>query len=219
MTINSIYYIIVENGDGMMILKGFKFGLLLQFAVGPMCIMVFESSANHGILAGLSVVLAVTLIDALYITLSGAGVAAVINKPGIKMGLKIFGAVVLLTFAADTILSVFNIKIIPDINLLSSVKTADYFLKGIVMTASNPLTIIFWSGVFSTKVIENRFDRRQLVLFGAGCVLSTLIFMSVVAVLGTVISGFLSDTIIKALNVAVGLALIFFAVKLLVKKV
>ena len=63
-----------------MIYKGFKFGMLLQLAIGPMCLMVFNTSATYGFLVGLSLVLAISLIDGLYITLSGLGIAAIINK-------------------------------------------------------------------------------------------------------------------------------------------
>lgn len=33
-----------------MIFKGLKFGMLLQFAIGPMCLMVFNTSATYGLL-------------------------------------------------------------------------------------------------------------------------------------------------------------------------
>ena len=63
-----------------MIYRGFKFGMILQLAVGPMCLMVFNTSATYGFLMGLSLVLAISLIDCLYIILSGFAVAAIINK-------------------------------------------------------------------------------------------------------------------------------------------
>jgi hypothetical protein len=42
-----------------MIYKGFKFGMLLQLAIGPMCLMVFNTSATYGFLVALSLVLAI----------------------------------------------------------------------------------------------------------------------------------------------------------------
>ena len=39
--------------------EGLKFGLLLQFAVGPMCLMVFNTAQNTGFLVALSLVIAI----------------------------------------------------------------------------------------------------------------------------------------------------------------
>lgn len=47
-----------------MIYRGFKFGMILQLAVGPMCLMVFNTSATYGFLMGLSLVLAISLLIA-----------------------------------------------------------------------------------------------------------------------------------------------------------
>ena len=201
-----------------MIFKGFKFGMLLQLAVGPMCLLVFNTSASEGILHGLTLVAAITIVDLIYITLSGLGAAAVINRKNVKTVVKIFGAVVLVLFGADMIAGALGHPLLPQIALFSDVSPQSIFLKGFLLTASNPLTIIFWSGVFSTQVAENNYNKKQLCGFGAGCVLSTLIFLSCVAVLGTAISGFIPQLIMQILNGAVGAVIIFFGIRLLIKR-
>ncbi|MDF2844183.1 MAG: putative efflux protein [Herbinix sp.] len=201
-----------------MIYKGFKFGMLLQLAVGPMCLMVFNSSATYGLIVGLSLVLAITLVDLLFITLSGLGVAAIINKNKVKLIIKILGSVILLLFGANMIASSFNFTLLPNITFFTNVSKQSIFVQGLLLTASNPLTIIFWSGVFSSQVIENKYNKLQLLYFGIGCILSTLCFLSSVALLGTLISGFLSPIIIQILNVGVGIMIIYFGIRLLLKK-
>ena len=201
-----------------MIFKGFKFGLLLQLAIGPMCLMVFNTSAKHGLFTGLSLVLAIALVDSLYITLSGFGVATIINKDKVKFVIKIFGSLVLVTFGANIIGGAFNFTLLPNISLFSDVSEQNIFVQGLLLTASNPLTIVFWSGVFSTQIIENNYNKLQLFSYGIGCVLSTLIFLSFIAILGTVLSGLLSSVVIQILNVCVGILLIYFGIRLLLKK-
>ncbi len=201
-----------------MIYKGFKFGMLLQLAVGPMCLMVFNSSATYGLIVGLSLVLAITLVDLLFITLSGLGVAAIINKNRVKFIIKILGSIILLLFGANMIASSFNFTLLPNITFFTNVSKQSIFVQGLLLTASNPLTIIFWSGVFSSQVIENKYNKLQLLYFGMGCILSTLCFLSFVALLGTLISGFLSPVIIQVLNVGVGIMIIYFGMRLLLKK-
>lgn len=67
-----------------MVLHGFRFGMLLQLAVGPMCLMVFNTSTTYGFAYGMHLVLAIALIDAFYIALSCVGVAAIINRAKVK---------------------------------------------------------------------------------------------------------------------------------------
>lgn len=201
-----------------MILKGIKFGMLLQLAVGPMCVMVFQTSATYGLLISLSLVLAIAIVDSIYIALSGLGVAAILNNNRVKFAIKIFGCIVLVLFGANTIAGAFHLPLLPSITLFSNISGRSIFAQGLLLTASNPLTIIFWSGVFSTQIIENNYNKSQLFFFGLGCVLSTLCFLSLIAVLGTVISGFLSQNVIELLNICVGIILIYFGIRLLLKK-
>jgi len=201
-----------------MIFKGFKFGMLLQLAVGPMCLLVFNTSAANGFSVGMSLVLAITLIDFLFIALSSVGIGALLNKPNIRKIVKLFGAVVLVLFGVNMIAGALNFSILPNIKLFSEVNSRSIFIQGLLLTASNPLTIIFWSGVFSTQVIENGFNKKQLRLFGVGCVLSTITFLTVIAALATIISGFITTTIIKLLNICVGLIIIYFGMRLILKK-
>jgi threonine/homoserine/homoserine lactone efflux protein len=201
-----------------MIYSGFKFGMILQLAVGPMCLMVFNTSTTYGFLVGLSLVLAISLIDGLYIILSGLGIAAIINKEKIKSTIKALGCIVLVLFGANSITGAFNIMLLPDIKLFANATNQNIFIQGLLLTASNPLTIIFWGGVFSTQVAEYGYQKKQLVFFGFGCILSTLFFLSIVSFCGSILSGFLPQIIIKILNVMVGTILIFFGIKLLLKK-
>lgn len=201
-----------------MIYRGFKFGMLLQLAVGPMCLMVFNTSTTYGFLVGLSLVLAIALIDGLYITLSALGVAVIINKEKIKYIIKILGCVILVIFGANTIAGVFEFTLLPTVSLLTNISSRNTFIQGLLLTASNPLTIIFWSGVFSTQIIENELSKKQLFFFGAGCILSTLVFLTGIAFCGSILSGFLPLIMIQILNVIVGIILIFFGIKLLFNK-
>lgn len=60
--------------------------------------------------------------------------------------------------------------------------------------------------------------KKEIYIFGAGVVLSTLFFLSFISLLGKITNSFISDTAIKGLNIIVGIVLIYFAIKLLMKK-
>lgn len=201
----------------MELFYGFRFGMLLQLAVGPMCLLVFNTAASRGFFNSFKLVLAIALIDALYIFLACVGVAKLISKPAIKKSIKFFGGTVLMIFAINILFGAFGFKFLPAFSLSAS-NTNSIFLKGIVLTASNPLTIIFWSGVFSSQIAENHYMPLQLVFFGLGCVLSTLSFLTAVGLFGTFVSSFISQRIIRVLNVFVSIIIMYFALRMFIKK-
>jgi len=201
-----------------MIFKGLRFGMLLQLAIGPMCLMVFNTSASHGFVYGVCLMAAVALIDALYIALSCAGAAAVVSRPKVKSAVKLASGLVLALFGANTIAGAFGFSLLPDIAFFSAESSRNLFIQGLLLAASNPLTIVFWSGMFSAQMIENQWNRKQLFFFASGCVLSTVIFLTFISFLGSAASGFLPRAALQALNVIVGSFLIFFGVRLVIKK-
>lgn len=201
-----------------MIWKGIRFGMLLQLAVGPMCLLVFRTSAATGLLYGLFLVLAISLVDALYIALSCVGVAAILNRPNIKATVKLLGCCVLILFGISIISDAFGLSFLPEISLFARVSAQNLFAQGLLLTASNPLTILFWSGMFSAQMIEHNWTGRQLFFFAAGCVMATVLFLSAVAFLGSIFHSFLPEIVMQTLNVLVGTALVFFGVMLVWKK-
>ena len=197
-------------------LDGLKFGMLLQFAVGPMCLMVFNTAKNVGFLVALTLVLAIALVDAFYIILASLGVSKILDKPKIKKAFKIIGSFVLIIFGANIILNVFNINIIPGLNLKPT--SSNIFLQGLILTLSNPITIVFWGSVLTTKIIEDKLNKKELTVFSVGLVSSTLIFLTFVALLGIVLSSFIPENVSKIMNIIVGILIIFFGIKMLLKK-
>ena len=79
------------------------------------------------------------------------------------------------------------------------------------------MTILFWGGVFSEKALDNKLDKNQLILFGLGCVLSTVIFLSFTALAGNLLGVFLPDIVLKILNILVGAIIIAFGIRMLLK--
>lgn len=198
-------------------LKGFRFGLLLQFSVGPVCLLVFNTAGNNGFWAAFLMVLAVAFVDALYILIACTCVTTVLQRANVQRALKLFGFIILLAFGLETIAGAVGISILPGNLLVTNLHTGSFFLQGLIVTASNPLTILFWSGVFASQISGEGFDRRQAFQFGFGCVLSTLLFMTAVALTGSGIHSFLPPEVTRFLNLLVGLTILFLAIRLLWK--
>ena len=196
-----------------MLWKGFRFGMILQLAVGPICLLVLNTATEAGFFRTLPLIAAVALVDALFIALAGFGVAALLKKATVQRWLRGLGGLILLLFGLNLLLSAFQVPFIPAIALFSG-SNSSFFWQGIIFTASNPLTILFWGGVFSAKISEETLSGKQIVGFGAGCVLATVCFMLLVAFCGCLLGSFLPPLAIRVLNGLVGVFLIGFGVKL-----
>jgi threonine/homoserine/homoserine lactone efflux protein len=207
----------------IMIRKGFRVGILLQFAVGPICFFIFQTSAAYGILPAITGVLAVTLVDGLYILAAILGVGILLEKyTNIQRLLKLFSVIVLILFGISYITDVLNLQLLPHITFTSVNKMDNLFIKALLLTLSNPLTILFWAGIFTAKMSEvtegiNRNTKSALYFFGFGAVLSTFFFLSFISLLGSLFHKFLPDSIINGLNVIVGILLIYFGIHIFQK--
>ncbi|WP_342598138.1 LysE family transporter [Psychrobacillus sp. FSL H8-0483] len=197
-----------------MIWKGFRFGMFLQIAVGPICLFIFQTAATSGFVEAEVGVLGVVIVDCLFILAAMFGIGAILNKyKKAKQMIHYFGAAVLIVFGLSNIVGFFDVSLMPNLEQ----GAGSVFWKTVVLTVSNPLTILFWAGVFSTKIVEENITQQDLYSFGLGAVLSTLFFLTMISILGSFLTIFLAPAILKVLNLIVGLVLVGFGIKTLMK--
>jgi len=206
--------IITAGGVLLVLVKGFRFGMLLQFAVGPVALFIFQTALLSGFMTATTGVIGVALVDAVFIVAAVIGIGAIIQKEKAALVMKVFGALILIAFGISTVLGVFGLSFIPGLNLAQSVEAGSVFQRAVLITASNPLTIIFWAGVFSARLAEGDMAGKDAYTFGFGAVLATLFFLMLIAVIGTTSGRFLPDPVIEIMNAAVGLLLIYFGVRM-----
>lgn len=201
---------------GAPLVRGLLFGMALQLAVGPVCIFVFQTGAAQGFFVAMSGVLGAVLVDALEISLAIAGVGALVRRRGAAVTkLRIFGAMVLLLYGASYIFGAMGVSVLPDFGLLSPSRYDGAFVKALILTLSNPLTLVFWVGVFSAKVSRERYGGGSRWFFGLGCLLATLLFLSLAALAGGFAKEMISPLQIHLLNAAAGLLMFYFAYRIL----
>lgn len=199
--------------------KGLRFGMMLQLAVGPVCLMVLNAAASHGLVSAMSVVLAVTLVDALYLTLSAMGVSAVLRNPSVRRSVQWIGGLVLALFGVDFITGALGFSILPVFSAsVGSGEGRALWLQGLLVTLSNPLTIVFWGSVLTEQISREHWRGGKLALFSIGCASATLVFLSGVAVVGTYTVALLPTVAVRWLNALVGVALVIFGVRMIVRK-
>lgn len=201
-----------------MMIEGFKFGLLLQFAVGPVCLFIFQTAIATGLQSALTCVLGVALIDSLFIAAAILGLGSLLKtNPTIQNSIRLFGGGIVILFGLSTLLGAFSISFLPSLSLTAGDPT-NTFRHTMLLTLSNPLTILFWAGVFSAKLAEENSNQADMIKFGTGAVLSTLLFLTGVSILGSRISLYISPLALNILNGSVGIILMGFGLRTVLGK-
>ena len=189
-------------------IEGIKFGMIVQLIIGPNCLLVFHTSKNNGFFFTIPLILTIALVDALYITLACLGVSKILENKKTKKILSIVGAIILMIFGLNVILNVFDISIIPGLSVSTSTK--NIVVKGLIVALSNPITIMFWGSVLTTKIIQDKIKKKDLVMFCIGLVSATIIFQAFIALMSTFLARFISSSTSKVINMLIGFLILYY---------
>ena len=195
--------------------NGLFTGLLLQLAIGPVFFFIINLALQKTLLDGLMGALAVTTVDYIYIALSTFGIGKLLENEKIKKIFGIVSSIVLIIFGIIIIKGAINSGIseavISTKNLFSS------FSSVFLLTISSPMTIVFFTSLFSAKAVEYNYTKKELYLFGLGTGLATLIFMGSSVLIFSLLKGTIPTIVIQILNMIVGALIIGYGTIRLVK--
>lgn len=197
----------------MICIDGFLTGMLLQISLGPVFLFVAQASVQHGLLNGLASVLAVVLVDGVYISLAAAGLGEVLKRPNVQPWFAVGSGLVLLLFGASFFIS--GIRALESVGAVNVVEVGvspfQSFTAGFLLTASSPLTIVFWTGVLAAKASEKNYSGKELVVFSGGAIASTAVFLGAAVCLISALKRSIPVEVIPWLNIAVAMLIIVYA--------
>lgn len=196
---------------------GLTTGFVLQLAMGPVFFFIINLVLQRTVIDGFFGVIAVTLVDYLYITLAIFGVGKLLENNKNK---KIFG------IASSMVLVFFGVFIIKDVIVgnistsidINSVSLFSSFISVFFLAVSSPMTIVFFTGLFIAKTIEYNYTKKELFVFGFGTGLATLLFMGTSVIIFSIIKEIVPTLLIQVLNLIVGCLLVVYGGIRLVKK-
>lgn len=201
----------------MAIWEGLLFGMLLQLSVGPVCMAVWQRSIKDSMGEALKMIVGVATVDAAYMIAAIGGLSLLLQIPLIKSVVLMGGAAILVWFGVSSLRSK-PVEHKLEQESQTEQNNRGSFWYGVMLTLTNPLTILFWSGVFGSLMASHSLpDSMSLAGFVAGCLLATFMFLTGIAVLGQWMSRFLKPLWINRLDKMVGVFLIGFAIILLQK--
>ena len=93
------------------------------------------------------------------------------------------------------------------------------FLTGFIMSLSNPLSILFWLGIYGSILANSasKYDMDQLLLYSSGILVGLLTWDFTMALIASTFRRFLSKPILMGISIISGISLIgiglYFAIQ------
>lgn len=191
--------------------RGILFGLLLAVMLGPIFIVIINTSLQYGKKAGLLSCLGVWVSDFIYIVVSYFfinQVAEIVNNNGFRFWMSICGGIILASFGVYNLFkrihftrndlktteeTDLSIKDKSDRGVALVVKSnKEFLISGFLVNSINPFTLFFWLTVMTTEVVGKGLDSTNAFIFILG-IISTIMFTDTIKVL-------LADIIRKRIN-------------------
>ncbi|MFA6594574.1 MAG: LysE family transporter [Candidatus Buchananbacteria bacterium] len=188
--------------------NGLLTGLVLQTAIGPVFFFIINLALQRSLYDGLVAVVAVTLVDYFYISLAILGIGKLLEKKKIKKAFGIVSSVILVIFGLVIIKGVTG-----NINTTLEIQTTSLlasFSATFFLTISSPMTIVWYTGLFTAKAVEYNYTKRELLVFGLSVGLATLLFMGTSVILFSLVKKTVPISLIQTLNIIVGSLLILY---------
>ena len=187
--------------------NGLATGLVLQLAIGPVFFFIINLALQRSVFDGLVGTLAVTIVDYFYITLAIFGIGKLLENIKVKKVFGIISSIVLIIFGIFIIKGIVNSGISTSA-ITNSTNLFSSFASVFFLTISSPMTIVFFTSIFTAKALEYSYTKKELLLFGFGTGLATLLFMGTSVILFSLIKGGVPVLLIQILNIIVGCLLI-----------
>lgn len=192
--------------------NGFFTGLSLQLAIGPVFFLIANLTLQKSFFDGFAGVLAVTVADTLFIASSILGIVRIPGNAKWRNVSRIVGSFFLIVIGCLILRSAWDSSIILSVIPSESGIFAS-FASVFLITIFNPLTIVFFTSLFTVQAAEHNYSRKQLILFGSGTGLATFAFMGGSVIIFSLMRGFVPVFLMQILNGVVGLLLVGYGIR------
>lgn len=210
--LNTFVQVIAKGERGVLnIFLSYVFlGLSLAAPVGPVNAAQIDRGMKggffHAWLFGLGAVTA----DVLYMALIYFGVAQFLTAPFLKTFLWLFGFFVLTYTGIESLVKAKEVSLMREGKGKEAYRKS--FFSGLVISLSNPLSIMFWLGIYGSilaKTIE-AYESYQLLICSSGILIGLFLWDLAMSFLAGTFRTFLSPRMIQATTWIAGLTLIVF---------
>jgi L-lysine exporter family protein LysE/ArgO len=194
----------------MNIFLGFVFlGLTLSAPMGPINAAQIDKGIKGGFLHSWMVGLGAIVADIFYMMLVYFGVVHFLSTPFIQTFLWLFGFFVLTYTGIESLLGANKV----DSNeMRGSDSLHKSFLSGLFMSLFNPLSVLFWLGIYGSVLAKaaSIYNIYDLFLYSSAIIIGVLIWDISMAIVASTFRHILTSRVLKLISYLSGISLIGF---------
>lgn len=189
----------------------FLLGLSLAAPIGPVNTAQMERGIRSGFMHAWLVGIGAMLADGAFMLLVYFGVVHFLNEPFMKTFLWLFGCFVLTYTGIESLLHAGkqedNCRGVGEAPIRS-------FLAGFLLSASNPMSILFWLGIYGSVLADMiaKYEAREVLLYSGAIMAGIMLWDVMMALMASAFRRFLTRGLLVAVSVISGLSLIGFGI-------
>jgi len=186
-------------------------GFSLAAPIGPVNAAQMEKGIKHGFWHAWLIGMGAMAADAIFMLLIYFGLAHFLATPFAKTFLWLFGGFILMYTGVE------SFKINNTLSISSKRPTESYaksFYSGFLMTFSNPVSILFWLGIYGSilATTAQRYGTLELLLYSSGIFIGLMLWDVAMASVSSVFKKFLHEGALLLISRAAGLCLLGFGI-------
>lgn len=186
-------------------------GFSLAAPIGPVNAAQLEKGIKHGFWHAWLIGLGAMVADAVFMLLIYFGLAHFLSTPFAKTFLWLFGGFILIYTGVESFKTSHTLSVSDQ---RSSESYAKSFYAGFLLTFSNPVSILFWLGIYGSilATTAQRYGALELLLYSSGIFIGLMLWDVAMATIASMFQRFLHQGFLVLISRAAGLCLIGFGI-------
>ncbi|MBK3495437.1 LysE family transporter [Viridibacillus sp. YIM B01967] len=194
------------------IIPYFFLGVSLATPIGPVKATLLNTGFKNGFFHAWFFGLGAVVTDILYMIMVYFGIAQFIEMPFVKTLLWSFGFFVLMYTGIENLLTVNNIEL--DSKFRKVVRLRHSLLSGFLMALLNPLTILFWLGIYGSILVggATTMTGYKIILYSITILLGIALVDFIMASISGGSRKILSPSFLKIISIFSSISMIGFGI-------
>ena len=187
-------------------------GVSLAAPIGPVNAAQLDTGIKNGFLHAWIFGIGALIADVLYMIMVYFGIGQVIEFPLVKIILWSFGCFVLTYTGIESLLSLHKIEL--SLKYGKKTRLRRSLLSGFFMSLLNPLTILFWLGIYGSVLAETaeKFGGNQILINSVAIIAGVILWDTIMATISSGARKFLSTRFLKIISIFSSLSMIGFGI-------
>ena len=190
----------------------FLLGISLAAPIGPVKATLLNTGIKNGFFHAWFFGLGAIVTDILYMLMVYFGVGQFIDSPYMRIFLWCFGFFVLMYTGIENLLTLNNISMDPKFRKI--VRLRHSLLAGLLMAFLNPLTILFWLGIYGSILVSGggALSGIEIIIISITILLGIALVDFLMAFFSSSSRNILSTSFLKGVSFVSSICMIGFAI-------